>query len=56
MALFARLLGVGTTRARGVAGDKEQKRTCLARAREAVKTISDPDERRPIEEDIRSLG
>jgi hypothetical protein len=43
-------------RAYGVAGDKEQKRTWLARAREAVKTISDPDERQPIEEDIRSLG
>lgn len=42
-------------RAYGVAVDKEQKRNWLARAREAVRTISDPDERRPIEEDIRSL-
>jgi hypothetical protein len=29
---------------------------CLARAREAVEAIANPKDRRPIEEDIESLG
>jgi hypothetical protein len=43
-------------RAYGVAGEEEHMRDWLARAREAVETIENPDDRRPIEEDIRALG
>jgi hypothetical protein len=43
-------------RAYGVAGDREQMHDWLARAREAVEAIANPKDRRPIEEDIRSLG
>ena len=43
-------------RAYGVAGEREHMHDWLAQAREAVKTIQNPDDRRPIEADIRSLG
>jgi len=43
-------------RAHAVAGDEEQKNAWLARAREALVSISDPADREPIEADIKSIG
>jgi hypothetical protein len=46
----------GLARAYGVAGEREHMHDWLVQAREAVQAIHNPDDRRPIEEDIRSLG
>jgi hypothetical protein len=42
-------------RAYSVAGDKKQRDAWLARAREALRSVSDPTEREPIEEDLKSI-
>jgi hypothetical protein len=42
-------------RAHSVAGNRAETRTWLAIANEALKTIPDPDDRRPIEEDLATI-
>jgi hypothetical protein len=42
-------------RAHSVAGNRAETRTWLAMANEALKTIPDPDDRRPIEEDLATI-
>ena len=42
-------------RAYGVAGDKQQRDALKEKARQALKSIKDPDDRRPIEEDLKTI-
>jgi hypothetical protein len=42
-------------RAYAVAGDRKQKDALLAKARQALKSIKDPDDRQPIEEDLKTI-
>jgi len=42
-------------RAYGLAGNKKEKNAWLARARQALKSVPDPNEREPIEEDLKSI-
>jgi hypothetical protein len=45
----------GLARAYALAGAKEQKNAWLAKAREALKSIANRDDREPIEEDLKSI-
>jgi hypothetical protein len=45
----------GLARAYGVAGDKKQRDALTEKARQALKSIKDPDDRRPIEEDLKTI-
>jgi hypothetical protein len=45
----------GLARAYSIAGDKAQKDAWLARAREALKAIASPDDRQPIEDDLKTI-
>jgi hypothetical protein len=38
-----------------VAGDKREKNVWLDRARTALKSIAKPDDRQPIEEDLKTI-
>jgi hypothetical protein len=42
-------------RAYSVAGDKREKNVWLDRARTALKSIAKPDDRQPIEEDLKTI-
>jgi hypothetical protein len=42
-------------RAYSIAGDKRERDAWLARAREALKAVTDPEEREPIQEDLKSI-
>jgi len=42
-------------RAYSVAGDRKERDAWLARARDALKSVTDPQEREPIEEDLKSI-
>jgi hypothetical protein len=45
----------GLARAYSVAGDDKEKKAWLTRARLALKAVADPDDRRPIEEDLKTI-
>lgn len=42
-------------RAYSAAGDENEKKAWLGRARDALQSVADPDDRRPIEEDLRAI-
>jgi len=42
-------------RAYSVAGDRKQRDALVAKARQALKAIKDPDDRRPIEDDLKTI-
>jgi hypothetical protein len=42
-------------RAYSVAGNKDEKKAWLARAREALKSVANPEDRQPIEDDLKTI-
>ena len=43
------------SRSYSVAGNKDEKKAWLARAREALKSVANPEDRQPIEDDLKTI-